>query len=359
MKQRALKFFLVLLSLFLIIEIIARIFFHETLTNAAWRPAVYYPDSVVNYTYIPNYDFIRGNKKLHFNKDGFIGPDFPPKNDTIFRIIVMGDSWTSGALHSIYYSTFARELAHIFHTKGYRVEILNCGIDGKNKGYDFFKLIPYKIAGLQPDMILMSSSLPLQSDNIVRETYRGYLMTYPKGQEDSIRTREMKTIDNLNQIKPFIDAVYPLYITKILAKLIYLFESEKPCCIMDYSLLYQTGVISKHYRDSSAMTILSMEESAYKIKHLQDSLRKMNISFYLYNILLKNSDFQVAKAYNLPYMNLKMDLSESAGEILPFDGHPTKLGNFLIAHRFFELLTNYHIIPKKYCPHKEHTLSKI
>lgn len=39
---------------------------------------------------------------------------------------------------------------------GYRVEVLNCGVDGGARDYDIFKMIPCKIAPLQPDLISVS-----------------------------------------------------------------------------------------------------------------------------------------------------------------------------------------------------------
>ena len=47
-------------------------------------------------------------------------------------------------------------LVHVMRREGYRVEVLNCGVDGGARDYDIFKMIPCKIAPLQPDLISVS-----------------------------------------------------------------------------------------------------------------------------------------------------------------------------------------------------------
>ena len=76
-------------------------------------------------------------------EQGFLGRDFPDKSSGRFRIAVTGDSFVSGTLTML-------------DSAGYRVEVLNCGVDGGARDYDIFKMIPCKIAPLQPDLISVS-----------------------------------------------------------------------------------------------------------------------------------------------------------------------------------------------------------
>lgn len=97
---------------------------------------------------------------------------------------------------------------------GYRVEVLNCGGDGGARDYDIFKMIPYKIVPLQPDLVLATCGLPLATDNLRCEPYCGYLMEYPAG-NDSIRRAEMRAIDGMVAWKPWLDALYHSYMVRL------------------------------------------------------------------------------------------------------------------------------------------------
>ena len=55
-----------------------------------------------------------------------------------------------------YYTAFVEVLQKMLDSAGYRVEVLNCGVDGGARDYGIFKMIPCKIAPLQPDLISVS-----------------------------------------------------------------------------------------------------------------------------------------------------------------------------------------------------------
>ena len=172
----------------------------------------------MNYFYIPNLDFEVNGNRFHVNKQGFLGGDFPDKSSGKFRIAVTGDSFVSGTLTMPYYTTFVQELQKMLDSVGYRVEVLNCGVDGGARDYDIFKMIPYKIVPLQPDLVLAACDLPQATDNLRRESYCGYLMEYPAG-NDSIRRAEMRTIDGMVAWKPWLDALCHSYMVRLTVKL--------------------------------------------------------------------------------------------------------------------------------------------
>ena len=89
-------------------------------------------------------------------EQGFLGRDFLDKSSGRFRIAVTGDSFVSGTLTMPYYTAFVEVLQKMLDSAGYRVEVLNCGVDGGARNYDIFKMIPCKIAPLQPDLISVS-----------------------------------------------------------------------------------------------------------------------------------------------------------------------------------------------------------
>ena len=89
-------------------------------------------------------------------EQGFLGRDFPDKSSGRFRIAVTGDSFVSGTLTMPYYAAFVEVLQKMLDSAGYRVEVLNCGVDGGARDYDLFKMIPCTIAPLQPDLISVS-----------------------------------------------------------------------------------------------------------------------------------------------------------------------------------------------------------
>lgn len=63
-------------------------------------------------------------------EQGFLGRDFPDKSPAGSRIAVTGDSFVSGTLTMPYYTAFVEVLQKMLDSAGYRVEVLNCGVDG-------------------------------------------------------------------------------------------------------------------------------------------------------------------------------------------------------------------------------------
>lgn len=336
---------ILVVSVLLLIEAACRIFFWEPLSSDTLKPLAYRPDSVVNYLYIPNLDFEVNGNRFHVNKQGFLGGDFPDKSSGKFRIAVTGDSFVSGTLTMPYYTTFVQELQKMLDSAGYRVEVLNCGVDGGARDYDIFKMIPYKIAPLQPDLVLAACGLPLATDNLRREPYCGYLMEYPAG-NDSIRRAEMRAIDGMVAWKPWLDALYHSYMVRLAIKLHYKYGKQGP--LKTYNLMYRSGV--HRCFDSSGRVQFDMQQSAEMARRLQQDLQRRNIRLFFFDSSVDPGFMAEAKTYRLPFINLKAELDREQGDFFRHDAHPSRRGNRKIAARFCDILIRHELIPPQYGP---------
>ncbi len=341
MKKILIVSLLIISVIFLGIEIIGRLFFKDIL-HIPIKPNMYQPDSVVNYIYQPNLDYLYKptGTKYHFNNLGFMGEDFPEKDEHKFRIAFIGDSFTSGVIYFDYYTSFCEELQHLFDENGYHVEILNCSIDGSDRGYDNYKMIHYKVVDLKPDMILLSYELPLMTQNLVREVYKDYRISYHQG-NDSLRTSYINIVDRVISMERFFDIIYPLYTTKLFFRRIRKWNKRHDWSVI--TQVYAAKQITTFYEDW-VIEKFSMEESVQMILSTKNELTQDSIRFFLYTIARDQEAVEIAKQYQLPLISLNIELTEE--ERFPKDKHANKRGNQKIAARFYALLTKHALVPR-------------
>ncbi len=328
-------------------EFIGRVLMKERFKySPPYKTNMYQPDSVVNYTGIPNYDYVyyRDGKTYHINNLGFLGPDFPEKTNDKFRIAMVGDSFTAGVIYFSPFTTFSHEMQLLFDQHNYSVEVLNCSTDGANRSYDIFKSVEYQVIKSKPDMILLDVGIPLRTENIVREAYNGYRMSYPLG-NDSLRTMLMHTVDKAVRYKAVHDFFYKFYIVKIFFRMLHRYDKHLEWNVINQLLL--TRQITVFGEDRNIIKF-SVEESVKMIRELRDRLKQNGIELFLYTIPDSPGMIQIAKSHELPLISLKVNLEEE--ERFPKDAHPNVIGNQRIARRFYEIIDNHDLVPEQYRP---------
>ena len=344
------KILIILLAMITVGELTLRYIFPSLAYDVDFiiKPALFAPDSVVNYMYIPNLDYTHPQTGVvyHTNKYGYLGTEFPEKSDSRFRIAIVGNSWISGDSSDEYYTTFCVELQRIFDQEGYKVDILNCGIEGDEIKYAIFKSVKYKVVDLEPDVILFHYNLPFADNPYTRENYRDYLMYYALG-DDSTRNSEIQIIDDYIKIRDVANFIYRSNIVKVLYRVGLKYGKGK---IKDYIKLTTTGNIGRFERWDELESFFSLDTSVNMVKELRDELNDRGIRFSLYTIEKYEKAIDVAREYGLPFMNFNVLIDREGGDVFEVGAHPTKQGNEKIAQNFFETLTKYSFIPEKFCP---------
>jgi hypothetical protein len=191
---------LIIILLIVGFEIYFRVQYPEELKDQCY-PLMYKTDSVLGYTYIPNtIGKISkpgiSEKVVKINSQGFVGPEFETKKGKdIYRIIVVGSS-TAGGVWMDGTESFTKKLQKICDEKEYKVEVINCAIDGLGRGKFLINLIKTKIVKYKPDLVLFQLDFPLSLTDVTREVYRDYILEYPIN-SDKDRTKGKEVIDKV------------------------------------------------------------------------------------------------------------------------------------------------------------------
>jgi len=304
-------------------------------------PNIYQHDKKVGYRYIPNGKYYSEKQVVHFNKYGYIGPDWSIKKDSsIFRIAFLGPCELTGALlvkDTVKYN-FPTLIQEEFFKKKYRIEVLNFGVDGGDRSYYNFELIKQDVLQFNPDLIILLNELPFSAVDYTRETYLGYLIIYPMGEVNSKKKAEEWAII-LNRYKPFVFILNNCHILKAIAKYYYHRNKNSLAKFLGYS--DQKKIIIP---DGNTAIRYSVEESIKMIKELNDSLAKRNSKFYLleFECDKHSSDFYSKK--DLPVLFLMCNFTSE--KFYPEDLHFNNLGQIEFKKQLIKILLP--LIPAKY-----------
>ncbi len=179
------KVSLFLAILIFLVEVSLRLFYHEQLKIRAY-PLIYLPSKTFGYIYMPRSEgyLCRPSieKQVRLNNMGFPGPDFdlikPPH---VFRIAIVGGSIASG-IWMQGDSTFSDHLQANFNQNYSGVEVMNFSIDGKFRDITKVVLTHRMVLQYQPDLILLSVSIPFVQSNHQRKVYKDYVIEYGFGE---------------------------------------------------------------------------------------------------------------------------------------------------------------------------------
>lgn len=97
-------------------------------------PLIYRPDSVLGWTHIPNHNLTypghSGSISIHFNSKGLRDVEHPyKKRSDVYRILVLGDSYTEGVDVELT-DTFSKRLEILLNARGLFCEVINAGVGG-------------------------------------------------------------------------------------------------------------------------------------------------------------------------------------------------------------------------------------
>lgn len=341
---------LIIVGITVVFEIILRNFYSEELSLRADRPMVYKFDSIVNYTYIPDTIFRKGEKYFYINKQGFIGSDFGMSTPDSFRIAIVGSSGVAGSINLKSYHSFCLALQKKMNENGQKVKIMNCGVDGDRRSFDTFNMIRYKIMELKPDMILLEYDLPFCTNNTIRECYKGYFLEYPSYNKETFEDGK-RMVDNLTRYKKGIDVLYYSYCIRAIVRIYKNYTSSQrkkykvpKDLLTRYIELYEyknCECIAKHLP-----TQYPLDKSTEMVNILRDNLRDKNITFFLFQYEKNNDVISIAKDNNIPLISL--DTSFDIGDYFNKDAHLNDSGCQKIANNFYTILMKHKLIPENF-----------
>ncbi len=341
MKLKKLKsgILLVILLGFIATEAYLRVNYSRELAVGEIKDSFFQDDSVLFYTYKPGIKFEVGGKEVYINKHGYIGPEIQPKSDEVFRIAIIGPCNVAGSVHQPEYHSFCPLLEDLLK-KDYKVEVINCGIDGDDRSWELFNSIEYKVLDFEPDMILLEYALPFTSENAGRETYRGYKFNYSK-YDDKYRLRGREMVDNVCKNEWWIKIVSRSYIIRGIVRKVGAYLDNE---FSRYVLLYQEKKVT--VKGGWRGMTFTMEESRDLIDTLRGKLNQENIQFFLYQYYKNSDNIAFCRENKLPLISLGIQTGEE--DFFYKDGHFNESGCKKIAGRFHELITNNGLIPTIY-----------
>lgn len=157
-KLKPARKFLLKLAL-LLFGCLAAFFFSELLLNAFGIsfPLLYQPDDYCGTRLRPNLNvryIEEGVAVVKTNSSGFRGPEFPPKQDDVFRIAVVGDSFTE-AIHVSFEESYGYLLERQFETVGRAVEVLNFGVSGFGTAQEL-EMLRHYVLPTEPDLVILA-----------------------------------------------------------------------------------------------------------------------------------------------------------------------------------------------------------
>jgi hypothetical protein len=324
-------------------ELFLRIFYQDALKTLKWNVlTTYVPDPTIVFTYSPDSCYMNeSGEVIRFNGDGYIGEYNREKNPGAFRIAIVGDSYIAGDLRKPYYTSVPNELSNLVTERCTGIEVLNCGIDGGDRGgYLNYKSILYKIIHYQPDLILMQWNMPLTTRNISRDSHYGYRVSFPLG-NDSIRNYNKRMIDKFRPYVGVMDWFYNFYLFRACLRLDDLYKITPYYKFVGLYLKGQYSADPKTFRPVA----FSMNESAKMIRELRDHLRERGISFFLFGIDSPESVINDARQYSLPFILVNANLDREQEDYFKNDGHPNRQGNQKIADELYRILTAHKLLP--------------
>lgn len=317
-------------------ELYFRIFWKDSLPERSPRPLIYQYDSVTNYRYLPNFSFALNGKIFHVNSLGYIGKELDEKSPKNYRIAIVGSSEVAGSVNLPRYTSFCDDLQQIFDDSGYRVEVVNCGIDGSNRSYELFLSVRQHVIQTKPDLILFLSDIPFNTNNIIRECYGDNIINYVRGDLQMKRDIQQK-VDQLNRVRPFIDICYHSYIFRAICKGYIRNFHETNLGDLLWAYIFRI-----YWCRQDLESKLSIDETCLAIDELRTELTRENIKFFLFSIYDDQEQMELARQNKLPFLNLRMKMLPE--DYFPEDIHLNESGCRKVAEKFYFMLTRYNIV---------------
>ncbi|GGB24158.1 hypothetical protein GCM10011511_55110 [Puia dinghuensis] len=318
-------------------------------------PKIYRYDSVVGFRGIPNVEgYIRRpsiDKHFKLNNFGYYGPDFDARHpDSIFRIGVFGASMVEGVWAN-QVESFPEILNRMFKDKGYRVEVLNLGIQGRLRVLHNLELMKKDVAAFKVNLALMEESFPIISANNHFDQYKGYSIEFTGDNTPDGRFSQMlvqKKVDRLEK-------------HKLITDLLKLFCSSRAYLrhVEGNSGVYRGTLIDcwRNFYENSCDNLLffnvvnySPEQSVAILNRSRAELCNQNTEFALFSYAKDSLSKYLRANSNVEFRSIQLNLPLYKNQYKQeLDGHPNSKGDSLIAGALFrELCQNY--IPANFKP---------
>jgi lysophospholipase L1-like esterase len=122
------------------------------------KPGMYQihrPSPVFGWELVPGASgFGRAGTYVHINGDGFRDTEHSvPKNASVFRIMVIGDSFTFGQGVNLE-DTYSKYLERLINNKGMTSEVINCGVIGYGM-WQYLEVLRRKVIPYKPDLVIL------------------------------------------------------------------------------------------------------------------------------------------------------------------------------------------------------------
>jgi lysophospholipase L1-like esterase len=122
------------------------------------KPGMYQihrPSPVFGWELVPGASgFGRAGTYIHINADGFRDSEHSPHKDAgIFRIMVIGDSFTFGQGVNLE-DTYSKYLERFINNKGINSEVINCGVIGYGM-WQYLEVLKRKVIPCKPDLVIL------------------------------------------------------------------------------------------------------------------------------------------------------------------------------------------------------------
>jgi len=344
--------------LFIGSEVYLRVVMHEHVIIHHY-PLIYAPDSVYGYRGIPNIEgYIRRpsiEKRYKLNNFGYYGPDFSADHpDSIFRILVGGSSIVEG-IWAKQKESYPALLSRLFKERGYKVEVINCGISGSMREWQDINLLKEATVRFHANLALFERPFPIRHTNYLRETYKGYSMLFTGSTAEERLASEMTAKRKVDWLKDnsFITKIFELsYYMRYLTR-------DQPDnqwgSLWDRWSDYSTNSTQswQNYEDRS----LTVEESIHFLNGMSDEMNKTGCKLIAYEYGNNEMSDRIRNGgyITFPYLSLDLPLDEKKYQH-ELDDHLNELGFLITAEKLFdELSRNY--IPDAYKPNNLNTLT--
>ncbi len=328
---------LVIILLVAIGEAASRAIFYEQLKMQS-RPLFYEDDADIGYRYaagasgtirVPSID-----KVISTNSRGYFGPDFERRKPPGFcRVIIVGSSnetgtWMDGE------RAFSEILQQRFDAKSLDVEVINCAIDGSNRGLSMLRQIESEIVLYEPDLVLLRAPLPIQSAVFYRSTYEGYI--YYRGTSKMSAKRIARRVEAARRL---VEAISQLR-TRWLYDVSFLFRGfcrwwgRDPDNTTAFLLnMYQQKRIFISY-PKSYFTIV---DSILELARIRELLMSRGSELMLFSYDTDPECRDLLEAAEIPFACL--DMPQGSWLRNEHDGHYNQEGHRIIADRLWGVLS--------------------
>lgn len=341
----------------------------------------------------------------HINNVGLRNKDIDPnKNDSIYRILCFGDSWTFGwGLENEY--SWPSQMQDQLHKKGYRnIEVINCGQGGQYTE-TYKKYLKRALPLLKPDLVLIGV---LQIDDLAQLYEQHYpLPDYLNVKKPSILVSYFNRLKNT--LISFFKASFSNYFKLISngpsvkmnikknweessLRMIESFTTLQKLRFESFpdsvKWMFKTGNLNPgmvtYYLDFPERTLIfnnpqnpatkfalnRMKSDFGEMKQLCNQFKSnlvfLNLpintfvghevtrnstdplnSYFRNNNHIDSMYSAVAQENKIPFLSLTTPfdtLSNKSGYFFKYDGHPTKSGQEIIAHHVGEFVLNQFIL---------------